>query len=66
MTSEPAVVSWGPNRLDTFFKGSDNALWHKAWDGNRWFDHESLFGVLTTAPVVTSWGPNRLDVFYRG
>ena len=54
MTSAPAVVSWGPNRIDTFVKGTDNALWHKAWDGFNWNNWESLGGVLTSAPAVSS------------
>jgi len=28
LTSEPAAVSWGPNRIDVFARGTDNALWH--------------------------------------
>ena len=28
-TSAPDAVSWGPNRIDTFVRGTDNALWHK-------------------------------------
>ncbi|HSH61110.1 MAG TPA: hypothetical protein VK988_16015, partial [Acidimicrobiales bacterium] len=36
LTSGPAVASWGENRLDTFVRGPDNALWHKAWDGWGW------------------------------
>jgi len=27
LTSPPSVVSWGPNRLDVFGKGTDSALW---------------------------------------
>ena len=29
--SSPAAVSWGPNRIDVFARGTDNALWHKFW-----------------------------------
>lgn len=28
-TSDPGVVSWGPDRFDLFARGADNALWHK-------------------------------------
>ncbi|MGW1071572.1 hypothetical protein [Streptomyces sp. NPDC002537] len=31
LTSAPAVSSWSSGRLDTFVRGSDNALWHKWW-----------------------------------
>lgn len=66
LTSKPAAVSWGPNRIDIFYRGQNNHLWHRAWDGTRWTTEEDLGGVLTSAPTVASWGNNRLDVFYRG
>lgn len=28
----PAAVSWGPNRIDTFARGTNNHLYHK-WYG---------------------------------
>lgn len=66
----PAVVSWGPNRLDIFVADSRGQIFHKAWDGSRWFpsqiDWEPLGGIATSTPVVTSWGENRLDIFVRG
>ncbi len=65
-TSPPAVVAWGPNRLDAFVKGTDNALWHKWWNGAAWGGFESLGGNITSPPTVVSWGPNRLDVFAKG
>ena len=66
MTSAPGAVSWGFNRIDVFVKGTDNALWHKWWNGASWSGWESLGGVLTSAPTVSSWGDNRLDVFVKG
>jgi hypothetical protein len=30
------AVSWGPDRLDIFVKGTDNALYHKWWDKTAW------------------------------
>lgn len=62
----PTVVSWGSNRLDVFVKGTDNALWHRWWDGSRWGGWESLGGILTSTPSAVSWGPYRLDVFVQG
>ena len=32
----PAVVCWGPNRLDVFVVGTDSALYHKWWNGSAW------------------------------
>lgn len=66
LTSGPGSSSWGPNRLDVFVKGSDNAMYHKWWNGSRWSDFENLGGVLTSAPASVSWGPNRIDTFVRG
>lgn len=65
LTSDPAAVSWGSNRLDIFVRGGDNALYHKWWNG-AWHGWESLGGVLTSAPAAASWASGRLDVFARG
>lgn len=65
ITSDPAAVSWGPQRLDVFARGTDDALWHR-WFDHGWHDWESLGGILTSAPGVTAWGPGRLDVVVRG
>lgn len=41
---EPAIVSWCPNRLDTFGIGKgDSAMWHQAWNGSEW------------TPSITGW-----------
>ena len=62
----PAVSSWSANRLDCFVRGTDNAMWHKWWDGAAWRGWESLGGVLFSAPAAVSWGANRIDCFVRG
>ncbi|OOM24514.1 DUF346 domain-containing protein [Clostridium beijerinckii] len=62
----PGVSSWSANRLDVFVTGSDNALYHKWWDGSRWSDFENLGGSLTSGPAAVSWGNNRIDVFGKG
>ena len=49
-----------------FVRGTDNALYHKYWNGPQWIDWENLGGVLTSAPAVASWANNRLDVFVKG
>jgi hypothetical protein len=66
IVSPPQAVSWGPNRLDIFALGTDQAVWHRWWDGANWGGWESLGGILTSPPSVVSWGPNRLDIFALG
>ena len=66
LTSDPAVSSWAANRLDCFVRGTNNAMWHKWWNGSSWSGWENLGGVLTSAPAAVSWGPNRIDCFVRG
>ncbi|HXN93420.1 MAG TPA: hypothetical protein VN879_02895, partial [Candidatus Acidoferrales bacterium] len=64
-TSSPAAVSWGFNRIDIFYCGRNNRLWHKSWDGAQWNPEEDLGGAAPAfGPAVASWGQNRLDVFY--
>ena len=60
--SEPAAVAWGPNRLDVFVLGTDQAVYHKWWDGANWgpglTDYEYMGGICSSPPRVTAWGPN--------
>ena len=67
---EPAAVSWGPNRLDTFVTGTDARVYHKystdngvSWNPANW---DNVGGNSASAPSVVSWGSNRLDVFVSG
>ncbi len=61
-----AVSSWAASRLDVFARGTDNAVWHRAWDGARWSGWENgVGGVITSAPAAVSWGANRIDMFAR-
>ncbi|MFL5628001.1 MAG: protein kinase domain-containing protein [Ktedonobacteraceae bacterium] len=62
--TRPAVTSSGPNTLDLFIRGGDNALWHKHYDGS-WHDWEAL-GNLATDPAAVSLAPGRFDLFTRG
>ena len=64
---DPTVASWDQNRLDVFTRGTNDALWHKWWDGSSWSPGwENLGGVSTSSPGAVSWGPNRIDTFVRG
>lgn len=72
IVGKPAAVAWGPNRLDVFVRGTDNAIYHKAWNGSAWFpgagvsDWENIGGVIAGSPVAVSWGKERLDIFGAG
>ena len=65
IASQPAAVSWASGRMDVFARGTDNALWHRAYVSGGWLAWERLGGILTSAPAVASWAPGRLDVFVR-
>ncbi len=70
VTPSGPAVAWGSNRLDAFVIGTNNALYHKWWNGSAWgpsvTGFESLGGVCLSEPEVASWGPNRLDAFVLG
>jgi hypothetical protein len=51
--------------MDVFARGTDNALWRRAYSGGAWQAWERLGGVLSSAPAVASWAPGRLDVVIR-
>ncbi len=73
----PYAVSWGPNRVDVFVRGTDgnvyinntdNASTGFSWYGwgflgkaNPYFSGQAYTGAVT----AVAWGPNRLDVFSR-
>ncbi|MFT3876520.1 MAG: hypothetical protein QM708_08880 [Propioniciclava sp.] len=65
LSSGPGIASWASRRLDIVARGTDDACWHKWFDGG-WHDWESLGGVITSDPAAVSWGSGRLDVFARG
>jgi len=66
ITSDPAAVSWGPDRIDIFARGQDNGLWHMSWNGSAWSAWQSLGGVLTSGPGASSCGYGHLDAFAVG
>jgi len=65
-TANPAAVSWGPNRIDVFIRGTDNQLYHRYFDNNAWSSWQQIAANMTSSPAATTWGQNRLDVFGRG
>lgn len=68
-TSDPAVVSWGPNRLDWVGVGADGNIWHRDINNGQLEPGGGNLGKPGTstpsAPAIASWGPNRLDIFVR-
>jgi hypothetical protein len=65
-TPQISAACWAHDRIDTFVRGTDLALYHRWWDGSQWGGFETLGGEILGCPKVVSWGPNRLDVFARG
>ncbi len=69
-TMAVAVNSWGANRLDIFGLGTDDQMYHKAWDGSEWLPSvtgwEAVGGGFNSPPAVVSWSANRLDIFGLG
>lgn len=61
MKTAIGVSSQGSNRLDIFSLGTDNQMYHKAWDGSEWLpsstDWEPLGEILMTvnAHETISW-----------
>ncbi len=66
LESPPHAVAWGPNRLDVFAVGTDNAVWHKWWDGASWGGWESLGGSVFSPVGTVTWAAGRLDLFGIG
>lgn len=66
ITSDPAAVSWGPDRIDVFARSSRNSLEHIAFAGGNWSGWEDLGGVITSGPAAATLGPGVLYAFARG
>ncbi|GHO83726.1 protein kinase domain-containing protein [Dictyobacter formicarum] len=64
-STRPTVVSWGPDQLDLFVRGTDGGLWQRHYDGS-WHDWMRVLDGITFDPAVTAWSPGRFDVFARG
>lgn len=63
---DPALATSSPGELNVIVRGSDDALWHKAWlpePTNAWTGWESLGGEWASNPAATSSASGKLDVF---
>ena len=64
-----SAVSWAPNRLDLFVRGTDSVIYHKYFDVSwepSMTDWESLGGATPGDVSAVSWAAGRLDLFVRG
>lgn len=66
LSSDPAVASPAPGRLDVFARGPFAHLWHRSFDGYAWSEWENLGGNLKSEPAAVSRILGQLYVFARG
>ena len=48
--------------FDVFVKGTDNALYHKYWNGSQWSKWQNLGGTFTSGPAAVSG--DRIGLMY--
>jgi hypothetical protein len=68
-SGDVTAVSWAPNRLDLFVRGTDSVIYHKYFDVSwepSMTDWESLGGATPGDVSAVSWAAGRLDLFVRG
>jgi len=65
VVSTPATVSASPGRVDVFWRGADNALWHRCYANGR-YGPENLGGSLASDPSAVRSSDGVLDVFWKG
>jgi hypothetical protein len=64
----PPVISRNNTVCNIYVRGSDNALWQRAWFNNAWHDwaRHNDGGVSGSEPAAGSMGPDHEHVFVRG
>lgn len=64
LVGQPGVVSQREGSLDVFARGSDDALWHRAYrPGSGWSGWFNRGGVLGSAPDAISWKNGHVAIF---
>lgn len=66
ITAAPAAASWGPSNLQVFVRGTDQAVYEKAWNGSGWSGWTGLGGKTYFALSAVSLGPGNMNVFATG
>ena len=72
LTSDPAVVSWGPGRLDVFARGSTGNVVHFYKNGANndcvptWSKADNRGGGIIGRPAAVSRASSQLEVYVRG
>ena len=62
-----AAADQSTGTVNTFFRGSDGALWHEWFTpASGWHGPGSFGGSLASQPSVVSSGPQGVAVFYQG
>ena len=64
-TSGVAATTWGPGRLDLFWRADSGELIHRAQIDGEWTEPVSLGGTLASDPAATAWDVDRMEVFAR-
>jgi hypothetical protein len=65
VSDNPTASSWGPARVDLFYKGADGLLNWKSYDSG-WNPSIALGGILSSSPAAVSSAKNRIDVLALG
>ncbi|GAB5543895.1 MAG: hypothetical protein SangKO_036550 [Sandaracinaceae bacterium] len=63
--AEVSCVSWGPGRIDCFYRSTSDTLKHIWATGSSFFGPEDLGGSIAGSPECVSWDVGRLDCVAR-
>jgi chitodextrinase len=66
ISGKPAAVSRTNNIIDIVARGTDGAVYHKAWNGSGWNGWDSLGGNVLYSPAISSQNSTNLSVWGVG